>query len=197
MIRVITRSTRQFYEAKVEEAGKVPGLEHQLQTAEEDVAMWKAQSEDYLQQRDQEHERTEQLMRELREARAQLDGQQSEFDRQLDEARKPVVDLLTDLLDRLNHPVQSADFRKELALRVVETWTERLTPEDHDSPMGLILRIITDTKKPGEATAAETEAQAPAPAEEPASLPEADPKLVGQVMDAALLQGPEPFPGVG
>lgn len=193
MIRVITSSTKRYFEAKVEEAVKVPGLEHQLQEAQGDVAMWKAQSEDYQQQRDQERERTEQLLGELRELQVQLDGQQGEFTRQLREASKPVADMLTDLIHRAEHPVEGADFRKELALRVVETWTERMPPEDHDSPMGLILRIIADTRKPGEVIADE----GLAPAEEPDTRPQVDPKLVGQVMDAALLQGPEPFPGVG
>ncbi|MBV9024701.1 MAG: hypothetical protein JO362_13120, partial [Streptomycetaceae bacterium] len=59
MIHVITRSTKRYYEAKVEEAGKVPGLEYQLQEAQEDVAMWQAQSEDYQKQRDEERERTD------------------------------------------------------------------------------------------------------------------------------------------
>ncbi|MCX4554554.1 hypothetical protein [Streptomyces sp. NBC_01500] len=175
MIRVITGTTHRYYEGKVEEAGKVPGLEHQLQEAQGDTAMWKAQSEDYQQQRDQERERTAQLTGELRELQARLDGQQTEFTRQLQEASKPVADLLTDLIHRAEHPVEGADFRKELALRAVEVWTERLTPEDHDSPMGLILRIITDTRKPGEVLGDE----APAPAEKPDTLTKADPKLVG------------------
>lgn len=193
MIRVITASTHRYYQGRVEEAGKVPGLEHQLQEAQGDAAMWKAQAEDYQQQLDQERERTEQLTGELRELQARLDGQQAEFTRQLREASEPVSKLLADLIHRAEHPVEGADFRKELALRTVEIWTERLTPEDHNSPMGLILRIITDTRKPGEVIADE----APAPAEKPATLPKADPKLVGQTMDAALLRGPEPFPGVG
>ncbi|MFF2331598.1 MULTISPECIES: hypothetical protein [unclassified Streptomyces] len=193
MIRLITGSTHRYYEGKVEEAGKVPGLEHQLREAQGDAVMWKAQSEDYLQQRDQERERTAQLTGEVRELQARLDGQQDEFTRQLQEASQPVADLLTDLIHRAEHPVEGADFRKELALRTVEIWTERLTPEDHDSPMGLILRIITDTRKPGEVLGDE----APAPAEKPGTLPPADPKLVAQTMDAALLQGPEPFPGLG
>ncbi|MEU6285016.1 hypothetical protein, partial [Streptomyces sp. NPDC047028] len=135
---------------------------------------------------------TEQLTGELRDLQARLDGQQEEFTRQLREASKPVADLLTDLIHRAEHPVEGADFRKELALRTVEIWTERLTPEEHDDPMGLILRIITDTRKPGEVVADEE----PAPAGGP-GLPEADPKLVAQTMDAALLRGPEPFPGLG
>jgi len=188
VIHVITRSTKRYYEAKVEEAGKVPGLEYQLQEAQEDVAMWQAQSEDYQKQRDEERERTDQLTAELRELQARLDGQQAEFTRQLREASEPVADMLTDLIHRAEHPVEGADFRKELALRVLETWTERLTPEDHNSPMGLILRIITDTKKPEDQ---EDEPEAP-PAPE-GRLPKADPKLVGQVMDAALLKGPDPF----
>jgi hypothetical protein len=193
VIRVITGSTHRYYEGKVEEAGKVPGLERQLQEARGDADMWKAQSEDYQQQRDQERERTEQLTGELRELQARLDGQQEEFTRQLREESKPVADMLTDLIHRAEHPVEGADFRKELALRVLETWTERLTPEDHNSPMGLILRVITDTRKPGEVLGD----AAPAPAETPGTLPKADPKLVAQTMDAALLQGPEPFPGLG
>ncbi|MFG2176944.1 hypothetical protein ACGFMO_37220 [Streptomyces niveus] len=96
MIRVITGTTHRYYEGKVEEAGKIPGLEHQLQEAQGATAMWKAQSEDYQQQRDQERERTEQLMGELRELQARLDRQQAEFTRQLQEASKPVADLLTD-----------------------------------------------------------------------------------------------------
>ncbi|MER7069320.1 hypothetical protein ABT357_27245 [Streptomyces albidoflavus] len=193
MIRIITTTTRRYYEGKVEEAGKVPGLEHQLQEAQGDAAMWQAQSEDYKQQRDQEHERTEQLAAELRELQAQLDGQQAEFSRQLREASLPVVELLTDLIDRAEHPVTGADFRKELALRVLETWEERLTPEDHKSPMGLILRVITDTRKPGEVLGDE----APAPVEEPGTRPPAAPDLVGQVMDATPIKNPEPFPGIG
>ncbi|WP_329345471.1 hypothetical protein OG252_52165 (plasmid) [Streptomyces sp. NBC_01352] len=193
MIRIITAETKRYYEGKVEEAGKVPGLEHQLKESQEDVAMWKAQSDDYQQQRDQERERTGQLTAELRELRAQLGGQQDEFNRQLREASEPVAALLTDLIHRAEHPVEGPDFRKELALRVVERWTESLTPEDQASPMGLILRIITDTRKPGEVLGDD----APAPAEKPGTLPKADPKLVGQTMDAALLQGPEPFPGLG
>ncbi|MFE2749632.1 hypothetical protein ACFXKX_35830 [Streptomyces scopuliridis] len=177
MIRVITATTHRYYEGKVEEAGKVPGLEHQLQEAQGAADMWKAQSEDYQQQRDQERERTEQLTGELRELQARFDGHQAEFTRQLHEASKPVADLVTDLIHRAEHPVEGADFRKELALRVVERWTERLTPEDHDSPMGLILRIITDTRKPGKVIGNE----APAPAEKLGTLP----------------QGPEPFPGLG
>ncbi|NED06352.1 hypothetical protein G3I55_32425, partial [Streptomyces sp. SID6648] len=111
MIRVITGSTHRYYEGKVEEAGKVPGLEHQLREAQGDAAMWKAQSEDYQQQRDQERERTAQLTGELRELQARLDGQQAEFTRQLQEASKPVADLLTDLIHRAEHPVEGADFR--------------------------------------------------------------------------------------
>jgi hypothetical protein len=155
--------------------------------------MWKAQSDDYQQQRDQERELTAELTKESRELRARLDEQQGEFTRQLREASEPVAALLTDLIHRAEHPIEGPDFRKELALRVVERWTEGLTPEDHDSPMGLILRIITDTRKPGEVIADE----APAPAEEPGTLPKADPKLVGQAMDAALLRGPEAFSGIG
>ncbi|MEU0743981.1 hypothetical protein [Streptomyces sp. NPDC006134] len=193
MIRVITGTTHRYYEGKVEEAGKVPGLEYQLEEAESNAVMWEGQAEDYRQQRDQERERTEQLTAELRELQARLDGQQAEFTRQLREASEPVAQMLTDLIHRAEHPVTGADFRKELALRVLETWTERLTPEDHNSPMGLILRVITDTRKPGEVLGDE----APAPAEEQGTLPQADPKLVGQVMDAALMKGPEPFPGLG
>lgn len=194
MIRIITAETKRYYEAKVEEAGKVPGLESQLQQAQEDVAMWKAQSEDYQQQRDQERERTAELTGELRELRARLDGQQAEFTRQLAESAKPVVALFEDLLDRAKNPVEGADFRKELALRVLETWVENLSPEDHKSPMGLILRIITDTPPPAAEDQAEAEGKAPAP-EEPE--PAADPTLVEQVMDAALMRGPEAFPGIG
>ncbi|QKZ20577.1 hypothetical protein [Streptomyces chartreusis] len=193
MIRIITAETKRYYEGKVEEAGKVPGLEYELKEAQGDVAMWKGQSEDYQQQRDQEREHIAELTKELRKLRARLDGQQDEFTRQLREASEPVAALLTDLIHRAEHPIQGADFRKELALRVVERWTERLTPEEHNDPMGLILRIITDTRKPGEVIADE----APAEAEEPGTLPESDPKVVGQVMDAALLRGPEPFPGIG
>ncbi|MBU3865549.1 hypothetical protein KN815_16125 [Streptomyces sp. 4503] len=190
MIRIITAETARYYEAQAAKARNVPFLEHQMREAKDDVAMWKAQSADYLKQRDEEHALNAQLVRELREAGARLRGQQAEFDRQMDEARKPVVDMLTDLLDRLNHPVQGAEFRKELALRVVEKWVEKLTPEDHDSPLGLILRIITDTKEAGDPG----ETAPPAPE---ARLPEADPGLVGQMRDAALLKGPDPFPGVG
>ncbi|WP_330294079.1 hypothetical protein [Streptomyces sp. NBC_00576] len=172
MIRIITRSTRRYYEGRVEEAGKVPGLEFQLKEAQEDAATWKAQSGDYEQQRDQEREHTAQLTDELRELRARLDGQQAEFTRQLREASEHIAALLTDLIHRAEHPVEGADFRKELALRVVERWREGLTPEDHDSPMGLILRIITDTRKPGEVVAEE-----PAPAEELGILPEFDSKV--------------------
>jgi hypothetical protein len=166
VIRIITAETKRYYEGKVEEAGKVPGLEFELKEVQGDVAMWKAQSEDYQQQRDQERERTGQLTAEVRELRARLDGQQAEFTSQLREASEPVANLLTDLIHRAEHPVEGPDFRKELALRVVERWTEGLTPEDHASPMGLILRIITDTRKPGEVVAAEV----PAPV---------DPKVVG------------------
>jgi len=150
VIWIITAATKRYYEGKVEEAGKVPGLELQLKEAQEDAAMWKAQSDDYQQQRDQEREHTAELTKGLRELRAQLDGQQDEFTRQLREASEPVAALLTDLIHRAEHPVEGADFRKELALRMVERWTERLTPEEHNDPMGLILRIITDTRKPGE-----------------------------------------------
>ncbi|MEU6284972.1 hypothetical protein ABZ854_32490, partial [Streptomyces sp. NPDC047028] len=88
MIRVITGATHRYYEGKVEEAGKVPGLERLLREAQGDAAMWQAQSEDYQQQRDQERERTEQLTGELRDLQARLDGQQEEFTRQLREASK-------------------------------------------------------------------------------------------------------------
>ena len=193
MIRIITAETKRFYEGKVEEAGKVPGLDYELKEARGDADMWKAQSEDYKQQLDQEREYTAELTKELRELRARLDGQQDEFNRQLREASEPVAALLTDLIHRAEHPVEGPDFRKELALRVVEKWTEGMTPEEHNDPMGLILRIITDTRKPGEVLGD----AAPAPAEKPGTLPKADPKLVGQTMNAALLQGPEPFPGLG
>lgn len=193
MIRIITAETKRYYEGRVKEAGKVPGLEFQLKEAQEDVVMWRAQSDDYQQQRDQEREHTAELTKELRELRAQLDGQQADFTRQLREASEPVAALLTDLIHRAEHPVEGPDFRKELALRMVERWTERLTPEEHNDPLGLILRIITDTRKPGEVIPDE----APAEVEEPGTLPESDPELVGQVMDAALLRGPEPFPGIG
>ncbi|MFD8386542.1 hypothetical protein ACFV2X_49975 [Streptomyces sp. NPDC059679] len=148
MIRLITSETKRYYEAKVKEAGKVPFLEHQLQETQDNVAMWKAQSEDYLKQRDQERERTSQLTGEVCELQARLNGQQAEVHRQLDESREPVLALFRDLLDRADHPVEGADFRKELALRVLETWVENLSPEDHNSSMGLILRIITNTHKP-------------------------------------------------
>ncbi|ATL88753.1 hypothetical protein [Streptomyces malaysiensis] len=190
MIRIITTAAARYYEDQAQKANSVPFLEHQLREAKEDVAMWKAQSEDYLKQRDEEHALNAQLVRELREAGARLGGQQAEFDQQLDEARKPIVDMLTDLLDRLDHPVQGAEFRKELALRVLERWVEKLTPEDHDSPLGLILRIVTDTKQPGDPG----ESAPPAPE---ARLPKADPGLIGQMRDAALLKGPAPFPGIG
>ncbi|MFM9449133.1 hypothetical protein [Streptomyces acidiscabies] len=167
MIRIISAETKRFYEGKVEEAGQVPGLEYELKEARGDADMWKAQSDDYKQQLDQERELTAELTKETRELRACLDGQQDEFTRQLREASEPVAALVTDLIHRAEHPIEGADFRKELALRVVERWTERLTPEEHNDPLGLILRIITNTWKPGE------------------------------VMDAALLQGPEPFPGIG
>lgn len=193
MIHVITRSTKRYYETKVEEAGKLPGLEYQLQEAEEDAAMWKEQSADYEQQRDQERERTDQLTRELREARTRLDGQQAEFDRQLDAARKPLIELYTEMLDRANHPVEGTDFRRELALAVLEKWAGSLTPDEHNSPMGVILRVITGSKKPEN----QGEPEAPAPSTPEGRLPKADPKLVEQVRDAALLKGPEPFPGIG
>lgn len=148
MIRIITTGTMKFYQAKAEEAGKVPGLEYELQEARKDVVMWRGQSDDYLLQRNQERERTAQLTGELRELQARFDNQQADFDRQLDSARKPIEELFTDLLDRLNHPAQGAEVRKEVALRVLETCVQNMTEEDHNSPMGLILRVITDTEKP-------------------------------------------------
>ncbi|MGW1765039.1 hypothetical protein ACWCQL_13310 [Streptomyces sp. NPDC002073] len=187
---MITTATHRYYEQQTARARRVPGLEHELANAKELAEVWQAQSEDYQGQRNQERQLTEQLTGELRELQARLDGQQAEFTRQLREASDPVKDLLTDLISRAEHPVEGADFRKELALRTVEIWTERMTPEEHDSPSGLILRIITDTEKPGsEGTAAEA-----APAQEP----KVDPKLVGQVMDSPMLRGgPDPFPGIG
>jgi multidrug efflux pump subunit AcrA (membrane-fusion protein) len=176
VIRIITGSTHRYYESKVEEAGQVPGLENRLQAAQDDVAMWRRQSADYEQQRDQERERTAQLTTALREIRAQLDGQQAEFTQQLREASEPVAALLTDLIHRAEHPVKGPDFRKELALRVIERWTERLTPEEQNDPMALILRIITNTRKPGEVI---PDDGAPAPAEEPYITPTPAPKLVG------------------
>lgn len=53
-----------------------------------------------------------------------------------------------------------------------------MPPEEHDTVLGFILRLITDT-------------------EEPAQEPKADRKLFEQMRDAALLQGPDPFPGLG
>ncbi|MFI1890398.1 hypothetical protein [Streptomyces jumonjinensis] len=191
MIRIITRDTHRFYEGMVEKAHTVPGLRDELKTAHEDTATWKAQSEDYRQQRDQERERTDQLTSELRAVQQQLDGQRAEFNRQMDEASRPLAEMLEVLVERTRHPATGDRVRAELALVFAEQAAEHLSAEDRKSPLGVILSVISAPRTPDRDQAAEAETP---PAE---SLPQADPAVVGQMMDAATLRGPDPFPGTG
>ena len=191
MIRVITTSTARYYEQKVEEAGKVPGLKHQLAHAQENATTWQSQAADYQKQLDGERERTDLLTTELRQLRARLDDETA----YLREEGKPLPDLFHQMLQRLREPSDAPIARKELALLFLERWVAQLTPEERRSPMGGILGAITnpvprtqEQDGDGEEHQKQDEAEAPsAPA----------PKRVEQMLAAATLRGPDPFPGIG